>query len=183
MSEITTVGLDLAKSVFHVVCCDLRGKVIRRKKLSRSQVCRFFAQLAPCLVGMEACSTSHYWARELIKLGHEVKQIPTQHVKAFLRGNKNDYNDALAIAEAVVRPEMRFVSIKTAAQQDLQSLSRYRQSLIRSRTGESNRIRALLAEHGVSVYRGLSALRKILPLLIEQHGKPGKTEENRDRFI
>ena len=102
MSEITTVGLDLAKSVFHVVCCDLRGKVIRRKKLSRSQVCRFFAQLAPCLVGMEACSTSHYWARELIKLGHEVKQIPTQHVKAFLRGNKNDYNDALAIAVAVV---------------------------------------------------------------------------------
>lgn len=169
MSEITTVGLDLAKSVFHVVCCDRRGKIIRRKKLSRQQVRRFFAQLAPCLVGMEACSTSHYWARELIKLGHEAKQIPTQHVKGYLRGNKNDYNDCLAIAEAVVRPEMRFVSIKTVEQQDLQSLSRYRQSLIRSRTGESNRIRALLAEHGVSVSRGLSALRKILPCLTERH--------------
>lgn len=118
---------------------------------------------------MEACSTSHYWARELARLGHEVKQIPAQHVKAFLRGNKNDYNDALAIAEAVVRPEMRFVATKTVEQQDLQSLSRYRQNLIRGRTGESNRIRALLAEHGVSVSRGLSALRKILPTLIENH--------------
>lgn len=169
MSEITTIGLDLAKSVFHVVCCDRRGKIIRRKKLSRQQLRRYFAGLPPCLIGMEACSTSHYWARELIKLGHEVKQIPTQHVKAFLRGNKNDYNDALAIAEAVVRPEMRFVAIKSVAQQDLQSLGRYRQSLIRSRTGESNRIRALLAEHGVTVPRSLSALRKILPSVIENH--------------
>ena len=171
MSEITTVGLDLAKSVFHVVCCDRRGKVIHRKKLPRHQVRNFFAQLAPCLVGMEACSTSHYWARELTKLGHEVKQIPTQHVKAFRRGNKNDYNDGLAIAEAVVRPEMRFVATKTEAQQDLQSLSRYRQSLIRSRTGESNRIRALLSEHGVSVSRGLTALRKILPSVIDKHAE------------
>lgn len=167
MNEITTIGLNLAKSVFHVVCCDRRGKVIRRKKLSRQQVLRFLAQMAPCLVGVEACSTSHYWARELSKLGHEVKQIPTQHVKAYLRGNKNDYNDALAIAEAGIRPEMRFVAIKTIEQQNMQSLSRYRQSLIRSRMGESNRIRALLAEQGVSVSRGLSALRHILPSLLE----------------
>jgi len=167
VNEITTIGLDLAKSVFHVVCCNRRGKIIRRKKLSRQQVIHFFTQLTPCLVGVEACSTSHYWARELTKLGHEVKQVPTQHVKAFLRGNKNDYNDALAIAEAVVRPEMRFVATKTVAQQDSQSLGRYRQSLIRSRTGTSNRMRALLAEHGVSVSRGLSVLRKTLPTLIE----------------
>ena len=122
MSEITTIGLDLAKNDFHVVGCDARGKQVLRKHLTRRQVLSWFAGHKACLVGMEACASAHYWARELRQLGHEVKRIPAQHVKAYLRGNKNDYNDALAIAEAVVRPEMRFVAIKTTEEQDLQTL-------------------------------------------------------------
>ena len=101
MTKITTVGLDLAKQVFHVVCCDERGKVIGRKMLRRSQVLEYFANLSSLRVGMESCASAHYWARKLQGMGHEVKLLPPQFVKAFVRGNKNDYNDALAIAEAV----------------------------------------------------------------------------------
>lgn len=167
MSEITTVGLDLAKNVFHLVACDRRGKVLLRKKLTRAKLMAFFAQLPPCLVGIEACATGHFWARKLGELGHDVRQIPAQHVKAFLRGNKNDYNDALAIAEAVVRPEMRFVATKTQEQQDRQSLNRYRQCLISKRTGEANRVRALLAESGIILAKELATLRRNLPILLE----------------
>ena len=130
MREITTIGMDLAKNVFHVIGCDARGKVQLRKQLRRHQVLAWFARLKPCRVGMEACASSHYWGRELRKLGHEVKLIAAQHVKAFLRGNKNDYNDALAIAEAVVRPEMRFVAIKSAQEQDIQALCRLREQRV-----------------------------------------------------
>ncbi|MDT8403843.1 transposase, partial [Sulfuriflexus sp.] len=101
MSNITTVGLDLAKNVFHVMCCDAHGKIVRRKMLKRPQVLEYFANLSPCLVGMEACASAHYWARELGALGHQVKLLPPRYVKPYVRGNKNDYNDALAIAEAV----------------------------------------------------------------------------------
>lgn len=127
----------------------------------------YFAQLPPCLIGIEACSTSHYWARKFGGLGHDVKQIPAQRVKAFLRGNKNDYNDALAIAEAVVRPEMRFVATKSQEQQDRQSLNHYRQSLVGKRTGEASRIRALLAESGIVLAKELAVLRRSLPILLE----------------
>ncbi len=167
MNKITTVGLDLAKNIFHLVACDRRGKVVFRKKLRRGKLLAFFGQLPSCLVGMEACSTSHYWAREFQKLGHEVKLIPAQHVKAFLRGNKNDFNDSMAIAEAVVRPEMRFVPIKTVQQQDQQTLNVHRQQLIRTRTAEANRIRAMLIEQGIIIAKGLSVLKRRLPELME----------------
>ena len=127
MDKITTIGLDLAKNVFHVVCTNRSGKAVRKRMLRRSQVLKYFANLPISLVGMEACASAHYWAREVSALGHEVKLIPPQYVKPYVRGNKNDYNDALAIAEAVVRPEMRFVAAKTTDQQDIQALHRLRE--------------------------------------------------------
>ena len=141
MQKITTIGLDLAKNVFHVICCNEHGKVVRKKKLRRKEVILFFTQMSPCLVGMEACSGAHYWAHQLTALGHQVKLIPAQYVKPFVQGNKNDYNDALAIAEAVVRPSMRFVTPKTTAQQDVQSLHRLRERRLQERTALCNQIR------------------------------------------
>jgi transposase len=167
MSEITTIGLDLAKTVFHLVGCDAHGKVVKRKMLKRREVLAYVANLPPCLIGMEACASAHYWGRQLTALGHEVKLIPAQHVKAFLRGNKNDYNDALAIAEAVSRPQMRFVEIKTEAQQDIQALHRLRERRLQERTALCNQLRGLLAEYGLVLPRGIHVLRRALPELLE----------------
>lgn len=162
-----TIGLDLAKNIFHAVVFDHRGKQIFRKQLRRKQVVNWFAQQPVSLVGMEACSGSHYWARTLMALGHEVKLVAPQHVKSFVRGQKNDYNDAAAIAEAVTRPEMRFVPFKSTAQLDLQALQRLRTRLIRERTGLSNQLRGLLAENGIVIPRSLAILRRRLPELLE----------------
>lgn len=166
--KITTVGLDLAKSVFHAVCCNQQGKMVKKKKLRRSQVLTYFAQVPPCLIGMEACGSSYYWARELQALGHTVKLIPAQHVKAFLRGNKNDYNDALAISEAVVKPQMRFVAIKTMTQQDIQALHRLRALSVKNRTALSNQLRGLLAEYGIVMPKGITVLRRYLAVTINK---------------
>ena len=117
MSEITTIGLDLAKSVFQVHGIDDAGGIVLRKRLRRGQVVTFFAGLAPCLVGLEACATAHYWARELRAVGHDVRLMPPQYVKAYVKRNKNDAADAEAICEAVRRPSMRFVPVKTVEQQ------------------------------------------------------------------
>ncbi len=163
-----TIGLDLAKNIFHVVGIDHRGKQIFRKQLRRQQVTSWFARQPVSLVGIEACGGSHYWARVLIELGHEVRLIAPQHVKAFVRGQKNDYNDAAAIAEAVTRPQMRFVPIKSTAQLDLQALQRLRTRLIRERTGLSNQLRGLLAENGIVIPRSLATLRRRLPELLEE---------------
>ena len=168
MSKITTIGLDLAKNVFHVVCCDRHGKVIRKKLLKRAQLRPFFGNLTHCLVGMEACASAHHWARELECLGHQVKLIPPQYVKPYVRGNKNDYNDALAIAEAVTRPQMRWVSIKTTEQQDMQALYRLRERRIQERTALCNQLRGLLAEYGVILPRGVNVVRRRLPELLEE---------------
>ena len=162
-----TIGLDLAKNIFHVVGFDYHGKQLFRKQLRRKQVATWFVQQPPSVVGIEACSSSHYWARQLIAQGHEVRLIAPQHVKAFLRGQKNDYNDASAIAEAVTRPQMRFVPIKSATQLDLQALQRLRTRLIRERTGLSNQLRGLLAEHGIVLPRSLAVLRRCIPELLE----------------
>ncbi len=162
-----TLGLDLAKNIFHVVGYDYRGKQILRKQLRRKQVTSWFAQQPLCLVGIEACGGAHYWARTLIAMGHEVKLIAPQHVKAFVRGQKNDYNDAAAIAEAVTRPQMHFVPIKSIDQLDLQALQRMRTRLIRERTGLSNQLRGLLAENGIVIPRSLALLRRRLPELLE----------------
>ena len=142
--KITTIGLDLAKNVFHYVGCNQAGKLVQKKMLRRGNVLKSFAQLPNCLIGIEACSGAHYWARELEKLGHTVKQIPPQFVKHFVRGNKNDYNDALAIAEAVMKSEIRFTTTKTQEQQNIQSLLTMRKKCDKDRTANSNEIRAKL---------------------------------------
>src|SRR5664279_4809040 len=144
--QITTIGLDIAKNVFQIHGIDAKEKVVVRKQLRRSQVIAFFAALPPCLVGMEACATAHYWARELRKLGHEVRLMPAKDVKAYLKRNKNDAADAEAICEAVRRPTMRFVQIKSAEQQGQLMQHRTRDVLIRQRTQIINSLRAHLAE-------------------------------------
>ena len=144
--QITTIGLDIAKNVFQVHGIDAAEKVIVRKQLRRGQVMAFFEALAPCLVGMEACATSHHWARELTKLGHEVRLMPAKDVKAYVKRNKNDAADAEAICEAVRRPTMRFVRIKSAEQQGQLMLHRARDLLMRQRTQLINALRAHLAE-------------------------------------
>ena len=165
--NITTVGLDLAKNVFHVVCLNEHNKEVKKKMLRRNQVRLFFAQLPPCKVGLEACATSHYWGRELIALGHDVKLLPPQHVKPLVQGNKNDYNDARAIAEAVNRPKLTFVAVKTVAEHDTQAIHRMRSQCLRDRTSLSNSTRGLLGEYGISFSRGLGALRRKIPELLE----------------
>ena len=167
MDKSMTTGLDLAKNVFHVVGCNEHGKIIRKRMLKRCQVLAYFANLPVSLVGMEACASAHYWARQLVTLGHKVKLIPPQYVKPYVRGNKNDYNDALAIAEAVVRPEMRFVSVKTTEQQDIQALHRLRERRLGDRTALCNQLRGLLAEYGLVFPKGVTTLRRRLPELLE----------------
>jgi len=169
MNKITTIGLDLAKNVFHVVCCDQYGKIQKKRMLKRGQVLSFFVKLKPCLVGMESCSSAHYWARQLEALGHKVKLIPAQYVKAYVRGNKNDYNDALAISEAVTRPQMRFVAIKSPAQQDIQALHRLRERSVQTRTGLCNQIRGLVGEYGLVCSKSVSTLRRQIPLWLEEN--------------
>jgi len=132
--QITTIGLDLAKNVFQVHGIDAAEKVVVRKQLRRGQMLEFFKALPPCLIGMEACATSHYWARELTKLGHEVRLMPAKDVKAYIKRNKNDAADAEAICEAVRRPTMRFVQIKSAEQQGQLMQHRARDLLMRQRT-------------------------------------------------
>jgi len=167
MDKITTIGLDLAKQVFHAVCCDRRGKVVKKRMLKRGQVRGYFAKLPSCLVAMEACASAHYWAREITALGHEVKLIAPQYVKPHVRGNKNDYNDALGITEAVHCAEMRFVAVKTPAQQDIQALHRLRERRVAERTALCNQVRGLLAEYGLVVAKGVGRLRRELPRLLE----------------
>ena len=165
--KITTVGLDLAKNVFHVVGLNQANKMQLKKKLTRSKLLAFFAQLEPCLVAMEACRSAHYWGREIHKLGHKVRLIPPRDVKPYVQGNKNDYNDALAIAEAAYRPKTRFVSIKTTEQQDVQALHRLKHGVTKQRTELSNRLRGLLEEYGIIVPVGITKLRSRLPEILE----------------
>lgn len=145
----TTIGLDLAKSVFQVHGVDAHGKVVLSKRLRRDAVLAFFANLPPCTVGMEACATAHYWAREITKLGHTVRPMPPQYVKPYVKRHKNDRADAEAICEAVQRPSMRFVPIKTEEQQSTLVLHRVRETLVRQKTQLINALRAHLAEFGI----------------------------------
>jgi transposase len=149
MTEITTIGLDLAKTVFQVHGADDGGNPVLRKKLRRGQVLGFFAGLSPCRVGMEACASAHYWARELQALGHEVRLIPPQYVKPFVKTNKNDATDAEAICEALSRPTMRFASVKSADQQSVLMLHRSRELLVRQRTMLINALRGHCGEFGL----------------------------------
>ncbi|MEO9299902.1 IS110 family transposase [Devosia alba] len=153
--QITTIGLDLAKRVFQVHAVDPSGDVVVRKALRRSQVLPFFTKLPPCLIGIEACGTSHHWARELTRLGHEVRMMPPAYVKPYVKRGKNDGVDAEAICEAVTRPTMRFVAMKSAEQQAALSLHRTRNLLVKQRTQLVNMIRGLLAEFGIDIPEGL----------------------------
>ena len=153
--EIITVGLDLAKRVFQVHGVDAAGGVVVRKALRRAQVLPFFAKLPPCLVGIEACGTSHHWARELIRLGHDVRLMPPAYVKPYVKRGKTDAADAEAICEAVTRPTMRFVAVKSREQQAALSMHRARNLLVKQRTQLVNMMRGLLAEFGIDIPEGL----------------------------
>jgi transposase len=167
MGEVSTIGLDIAKAVFQVHGVDGVGAVVIRKRISRSKLLEFFAALAPCLVGIEACPSAHHWGRELAGLGHTVKLMPPSYVKAYLKRSKNDANDAAAICEAVTRPSMRFVPVKTKEQQTALMLHRTRQLLVRQRTMLSNAIRGHLAELGIVSAKGRHGTAELLRIIAD----------------
>ena len=166
--QITTIGLDIAKNVFQVHGIDASEKVCVRKQLRRSQVLAFFKALPPCLVGMEACATAHYWARELTKLGHQVRLMPAKDVKAYVKRNKNDAADAEAICEAVRRPTMRFVQVKSAEQQGRLMQHRTRDLLMRQRTQVINALRAHMAEFGIVAVQGREGIKELLTIIASE---------------
>lgn len=165
--KLTTIGIDLAKNVFQVHGVDERGKVVLKKQLKRAQVLPFFANLALCKIGMEACGSAHYWARKLQTLGHTVQLIAPQYVKPFVKRNKNDAADAAAICEAVTRPDMPTVPIKNVEQQAILSVHRARQGFVKARTAQANQIRGLLAEYGFAIPKGMGQLLRQAPEIIE----------------
>ncbi len=177
MKKITIIGIDLAKNVFQVCGMDSRGQVLLNRKISRKQVTVFFAQLPSCIVAMEACASSQYWARTIEELGHEVKRIPAQFVTPYRRGNKTDATDAMAICEAAQRPNMKFVPNKTQEQADIQAVHRIRNGFIQTRTATVNQVRGLLAENGII---GVGHVRKQLPGILDDqsNGLSGRMRHN-----
>jgi len=165
-STIAVIGIDIGKNSFHIVGHDERGAIVLRQKWSRGQVEARFANMPPCLVGMEACVGAHHLSRKLRALGHDARLMPAKYVRPYSKGQKNDFRDAEAIAEAVQRPTMKFVATKTADQLDLQALHRVRERLVSQRTGVINQIRAFLLERGIAVRQGLRFLRSELPRLL-----------------
>ncbi len=168
--NITRVGLDLAKKVFQVHGVDGHGKPGLKKQLKRAQVLPFFANLPPCLIGMEACGSAHYWARKLGEMGHTVRLMAPQFVKPYVKTNKNDAADAEAICEAVGRPNMRFVPVKSADQQAVLSMHRAREGFVKARTALANQIRGLLAEYGIVMAKGIGNIGRQLPDILEDAG-------------
>jgi transposase len=177
--KITTIGIDLAKTLFQAHGVDRYGKAGLRRQLKRKDVMSFFATLEPCLIGMEACGSAHYWARKLSELGHTVRLMAPQFVKPYVKTNKSDRNDAEAICEAVGRPHMRFVPVKTAPMQAVLALHRARQGFVKARTAQANQIRGLLAEFGIVIPKGIGHIAKRLPEILEdgENGLPGMMRE------
>jgi transposase len=167
MSEISIIGLDLAKQVFQAHGADKDGRCVLRKQLKRREVLRFFAQLSPCLVAMEACGSAHYWARQIKKLGHEVRLVPPAYAKAYVKRGKSDSIDAEAICEAASRPTMRFVPVKSIEQQSLATLHRCRDLLVKNRTMLINALRAHLAEFGFVADKGIGNLPDLIKIVSE----------------
>ena len=167
MKDITVLGIDLAKSIFQLHGADSHGKKVINKRLTRQKLIEFMVNLPACIVGMEACGTAHYWARRFEKMGHKVKLMAPQFVKPYVKSNKNDYNDAEAIAEAVTRPTMRYVPKKNIEQQTIQSVHRVRDLLIRQRTALCNQIRGLLLEFGIPLPQGVINVKKYIPDVLE----------------
>ena len=169
MGEVITIGLDVAKSVFQVHGVDIDGAVVVRKRVSRAKVLEFFSGLPPCLIGIEACPTAHHWSRQLQALGHTVRLMPPNYVKAYLKRSKNDANDAAAICEAVARPSMRFVPTKSEQQQSGLMLHRSRQLLVRQRTMLSNAIRGHMAELGIVSAKGRNGTTELLKIIANEN--------------
>jgi transposase len=167
MGEVSTIGVDIAKSVFQIHGVDADGTVVIRKRIGRAKVLEFFAKLPHCLVGMEACATAHQWAREFKKIGHDTRLMPPTYVKAYVKRGKNDAADAAAICEAVTRPSMRFVPIKSVEQQSALMLHRTRDLLIRQRTQLINALRAHLAELGLVAAKGHEGLQQLVMAVTE----------------
>src|SRR5580765_6218666 len=165
-SVVAVIGIDIGKNSFHVVGLDERGAIVLRQKWSRGQVETRFANIPPCLIGMEACVGAHHLSRRLRALGHDARLMPAKYVRPYSKGQKNDFRDAEAIAEAVQRPTMRFVATKSVDQLDLQALHRVRARLVRQRTGIVNQIRAFLLERGIAIRQGPRFLRAELPRIL-----------------
>ena len=172
--NITMIGLDLAKNVFQLHGVDERSKAVLKKVLKRAQMVSYFANLPPCLIGMEACGSAHYWARKLREFGHTVKLMAPQFVKPYVKTNKHDAADAEAICEAVGRPNMRFVPVKTAEQQGVLALHRAREGMVKARTAQANQIRGLLAEYGLVIPKGIRHIARRIPEILEdgENGLP-----------
>jgi transposase len=166
MSNVTSLAIDLAKNVFQLHGTDAKGKIVLRKKISRTKLLEFIISLKPCNIHMEACGTANYWGRKFRGYGHKVKLINPKYVKPYVKRNKNDANDAAGIAAAARDPEMRFCEVKTEEQQDMQSVHRIRSMLIQQRTALTNQIRGLLAEYGIAIPQGISHVRSELPLIL-----------------
>ena len=177
--NITTIGIDLAKTSFSLVGSDKHGKVVFRKTLSRNKLLPFIAQCPPCMIGLEACSGAHYWAREFEKLGHQVHIIAVKFIEPYRKGSKNDNNDAEAICEAVRRPNIWYVPVKSAEQQALLRVHRVRQGVVRDRTSWINRLRGLLSEFGVVMPKGRYAAQAAIPVILTDldNGLPQLTRE------
>ena len=173
--KITTIGIDLAKTVFQIHGVDGRNKVVVRRQLKRSGMATYFANLEPCLIGMEACGSAHHWARKLGAYGHTVKLMAPQFVKPYVKTNKNDMADAEAICEAVSRPNMRFVPAKTVERQAILSVHRARQGFVKARTAQANQMRGLLSEFGIVIPKGILSIMKQIPEILEdgENGLPG----------
>src|ERR1700747_3207983 len=165
-ARVAVVGIDIGKNSFHVIGQDTRGEIVLRQKWSRSQVEARFANMPPCLIGMKACVGAHHLSRKLKSLGHDARLMPAKYVRPYSKGQKNDFNDAEAIAEAVQRPTMKFVATKTVEQLDLQALHRVRERLVSQRTGIINQIRAFMLERGIAVRQGIGFLRTELPTVL-----------------
>lgn len=172
MRMIKILGIDLAKSIFHVHGCDEEGRELVSKRLSRKKLAEFVAQVPRCVIGMEACSGAHYWGRKFTEMGHEVRLVAPQYVKPYVRGDKTDRNDAAAIAECVSRPSMRFVAVKSVEQQEVQALHRVRERLVVNRTALSNELRGILAEFGYAIPTGYQALKAAVLGIVEDAESP-----------
>jgi len=179
--NITVLGIDLSKNVFQLHGVNAAGKMVLTKKLTRAKLMDFVTNLPPCLIGIEACSSSYFWARKFQQWGHEVKLISPQFVKPYVKSNKNDCNDAEAICEAVTRPSMRFVAIKSVEQQDIQAIHRIRSGLVQRRTALANQIRGLLGEYGIIFAQSIRKLNQQLPLILED-AKNNLTDLARELF-
>ncbi len=182
--KITTIGIDLAKELFQIHGVDSQGKTVLRKQLRRNEMAKFFANLDPSLVGMEACGSSHHWARKLNEFGHTVKLMSPQFVKPYVKTNKHDMADAEAVCEAVSRPNMRFVAIKNIDQQAILSVHRARQGFVKARTAQANQIRGLLSEFGIVMPQGILSIGKRMPDILEdaENGLPGTLRKLLERL-